>query len=146
MKTTELVAQFAQPIVEANGCSLWDVEYVREGADRFLRIYIDKPGGINIDDCERIHRAIDPVLDEADPIDDAYILNVSSPGVERVLRTDAHLAASIGERVELRFFAAIDGQKTLSGALEAADAATVTVDGRAFERSAIAKIQTVYFD
>ena len=93
-----------------------------------------------------MHRAIDPVLDEADPIDDAYILNVSSPGVERVLRTDAHLAASIGERVELRFFAAIDGQKSVRGVLLAADADTVTLEGGAFPRSAISKISTVYFD
>ena len=142
----ETVAALLLPTVEGLGYRLWDVEYGKEGADYHLTVTIDNDEGITIEDCERVHRAIDPVLDEADPIDDAYILNVSSPGVERVLRTDAHLAASIGERVELRFFAAIDGQKTLRGALEAADAATVTVDGRAFERSAIAKIQTVYFD
>lgn len=142
----EAVAALLEGTVVGLGYRLWDVEYGKEGADYHLTVTIDSDAGITIDDCERVHRAIDPLLDEADPIDDAYILNVSSPGVERVLRTDAHLAASIGERVELKLFAAIDGQKALRGVLEAADAATVTIDGRAVERSAIARIRTVYFD
>ena len=96
MKVTDIVAEFAKPIVEAHGCQLWDVEYVREGSERFLRLYIDKEGGVSINDCEAIARAVDPVLDEADPIPDAYILDVSSPGIERVLRTEAHLLYSFG--------------------------------------------------
>jgi ribosome maturation factor RimP len=84
---------------------LWDVEFVKEGADHYLRITIDHPEGITIEDCERMHRAIDPVLDEIDPIDVAYDLEVSSPGIERDLRTDFHIDACLGERVELRFFA-----------------------------------------
>ena len=143
----ESVAALIVGTVEGLGYRLWDVEYAKEGADYHLTVTIDSDDGITIDDCERVHRAIDPVLDEADPIDDAYILNVSSPGVERVLRTDAHLAASIGERVELRFFAAIDGQKSVRGTLEAATAEAILLDGeRSYQRSAISKISTVYFD
>ena len=143
----EAVATLLVGTVEGLGYRLWDVEYAKEGADYHLTITIDSDAGITIDDCERVHRAIDPILDEADPIDDAYILNVSSPGVERVLRTDAHLAASIGERVELRFFAAVDGQKAVRGTLLSATADAVTLDGeRSYQRSAISKISTVYFD
>ena len=74
MKVTEQVSQFAKPVVEANGCTLWDVEYVREGAERYLRLYIDKEGGIDIEDCEKIHRAMDPILDEKDPISESAII------------------------------------------------------------------------
>ena len=89
MKVTELVASFAQSIVEANGCRLWDVEYVREGSERFLRIYIDKDGGVSIDDCEVIARAVDPILDEKDPIAESYHFEVCSAGLERALRRPA---------------------------------------------------------
>ena len=82
MKVTELVAGFAKPIVEAQGCSLWDVEYVREGSDRILRVYIDKEGGVDISDCEAISRAMDPILDEKDPIAESYTFEVSSAGLE----------------------------------------------------------------
>lgn len=141
------VAELVRPTVEGLGYRLWDVEYAKEGADWHLTVTIDNDEGINIDDCERVHRAIDPILDEADPIEDAYYLNVSSPGIERVLRTEAHLLASIGERVELRFFAAIDGQKSVRGTLAAVDAEVVTLaEGGRYPRAAIAKAQTVYFD
>ena len=83
MKITETVRQFAEPVVQAHGCSLWDVEYVREGADWFLRLYIDKPGGVDINDCEAISRAVDPILDEKDPIPDSYSFEVCSAGLER---------------------------------------------------------------
>ena len=76
MKVTDLVTEFAQPVVESFGCSLWDVEYVREGSERFLRLYIDKDGGIDIEDCEKIHRAMDPILDEKDPIAESYHFEV----------------------------------------------------------------------
>lgn len=143
----EAVTLLLTPTVEELGYRLWDVEYAKEGADWHLTVTIDNDEGITIDDCERVHRAIDPVLDEADPIEDAYYLNVSSPGVERVLRTEAHLAASIGERVELRFFSAQDGKKSLRGTLTAADAEAVTLDGEhRFPRAVISKIQTVFFE
>ena len=142
-----VVAEVVRGTVEELGYLLWDVEYGKEGADWHLTVTIDKADGITIEDCERVHRAIDPLLDEADPIEDAYYLNVSSPGIERVLRTDAHLAASIGARVALRFFSAVDGQKSATGVLTAADGESVTLDGeRSIPREAISKIQTVFFD
>ena len=76
MKVTDLVTELAQPVVENFGCSLWDVEYVREGSERFLRLYIDKDGGIDIEDCEKVHRAMDPILDEKDPIAESYHFEV----------------------------------------------------------------------
>ena len=143
----ETVAALLAPTVTGLGYQLWDVEYAKEGADYHLTVTIDTPEGITIDDCERVHRAIDPILDEADPIDDAYILNVSSPGIERVLRTEAHLLASIGLRVEIRLFSAIDGQKSLRGTLtEVSDSALVLDGERSLPRNAISKIQTVFFE
>ena len=103
----ETVRLLVAPVAEELGLLLWDVEFVKEGARRILRVTIDHEDGITIDDCERMHRAIDPVLDEADPIDTAYDLEVSSPGIERDLRTDAHIDASVGEIVDLRFFAPV---------------------------------------
>ena len=93
MKVTELVAQFAKPVVESHGCELWDVEYVKEGARKILRITIDSEEGVNIEHCEQMHRAMDPILDEADPIEEAYYLEVSSPGIERELKTEEHIFA-----------------------------------------------------
>lgn len=106
-----------EPVVTGLGYSIWDLEYVKEGADYFLRVTIDNPSGITIDDCEAVHRAIDPVLDEADPVEGAYHLEVSSPGIERELRTDAHFLACAGEKVELRLFAPLDGAKVFVGVL-----------------------------
>lgn len=143
----EGVAALLLPTVEGLGYRLWDVEYAKEGADWHLTVTIDSDEGITIDDCERVHRAIDPILDEADPIEDAYYLNVSSPGIERVLRTDAHLALSLGKEVELRFFAPKDGKKLLRGVLAAADAEGITLaDGSRYARAEVAKIRTVFFD
>ena len=106
-----------EPVITGLGYSIWDLEYVKEGADYFLRVTIDAPSGITIDDCETVHRAIDPVLDEADPIEGAYHLEVSSPGIERDLRTDEHFRASVGEKVEVRLFAPLDGAKVYTGTL-----------------------------
>ena len=145
----ETVRELVAPVAEELGLLLWDVEFVKEGARRILRVTIDHEEGITIDDCERMHRAIDPLLDEADPIEAAYDLEVSSPGIERDLRTDAHILASVDEVVDLRFFAPVDGQKTLRGILAGLDdtgAVLVEVEGevRTFVRSAIAKISTVF--
>ena len=85
MKVTDLVASFAKPIVEAHGCELWDVEYVREGSEYFLRLYLDKEGGVDINDCEAVSRAMDPILDEKDPILGSYHSEVCSAGLERAL-------------------------------------------------------------
>ena len=145
----EAVRELVAPVAAELGLLLWDVEFVKEGARRILRVTIDHEDGITIDDCERMHRAIDPVLDEADPIDTAYDLEVSSPGIERDLRTDAHILASVDEVVDLRFFAPVDGKKTVRGILAGLDgngSVLVEVEGelRAFARSSVAKISTVF--
>jgi ribosome maturation factor RimP len=146
----ETVWQGIAPVAEELGLLIWDVEFVKEGAKRILRVTIDHEDGIDIEDCERMHRAIDPVLDELDPIDTAYDLEVSSPGIERELRTDVHVDACIGERVEIRFFAPVNGQKTIEGILlgreEGSNAILLEVGGeqRAFPRAGIAKMHTVF--
>ena len=99
MKITEQVWQFAEPLVQAQGCSLWDVEYVREGGEWFLRLYIDKDGGVDIDDCEAVSRAVDPVLDEKDPIPESYRFEVCSAGLERVLKRPSDFERFLGEPV-----------------------------------------------
>ncbi len=122
-KTTDLVG----PILDEASCSLYDVEYVREGKENYLRVYIDKEGGVTIDDCEVVSRALSDKLDEKDYIRDAYILEVSSPGLGRTLKKDAHLEKSIGEKVEISTFRKIDGQKEFSGVLTSFDSSSITV-------------------
>lgn len=144
------------PIVEKLGIGIYDVEYVKEGSDYYLRAYIDKPEGVNINDCEAVSRAFSDVLDEADPIPDAYILEVSSPGLGRTLKKDRHLQKSIGQEVEVKLFKAVEEkskQKEFSGILEGFDEKTITIrEGaeedkpesgtvRSFERSNVALIR-----
>lgn len=140
-RTEEVLA----PIAEANGVEIYDVEYVKEGSDWYLRAYIDKPEGVNILDCENVSRALSDKLDEEDFIDDAYILEVSSPGLGRTLKKDKHLQKSIGEEVEIKLFKPIDKCKEFSGILESFDADTVTIteEGtpRTFARADIALIR-----
>ena len=144
----ETVIAGITPVAEQLGYVLWDVEYVKEGARRILRVTIDNNEGITIEDCERMHRAIDPVLDEIDPIDTAYDLEVSSPGIERDLRTDFHIDACIGERVELRFFAPFEGKKSADGILLGREGDTLLCEvggeQKAFPRNVISKIHTVF--
>lgn len=134
-----------QPIAEQFGVSIYDVEYVKEGADYYLRAYIDKPEGVNINDCENVSRALSDALDKADFIPDAYILEVSSPGLGRSLKKDKHLAASIGQEVELKLFKPIDKCKEFVGILDSFDADSITIseDGqlRSFNRTEIALIR-----
>ena len=146
----ETVWELADPIADELGCWLWDVEYVKEGARRVLRITIDSEEGITIDDCEKLHRAIDPLLDEADPIEEAYYLEVSSPGVERELRTPAHIEACEGWNVEVRLYAPLNGAKKFRGVLQpcAENGDICIASGEqtlTFARDAVAKIQT-YFE
>ena len=101
-KVTEKVAALAEPIVKENGCRLWDVEFVREAGTWFLRVYIDRDGGVSIDDCERISRALDPILDREDPIPQSYTFEVSSAGCERRLRRPSDFEQFIGAPVKLR--------------------------------------------
>lgn len=143
------VRDLALPLADEFGFILWDVEYVKEGAEMILRITIDKEGGITIDDCEKMHRAIDPILDEADPIENSYRLEVSSPGIERVLKTDEHIDACVGCKVEVKLFAPLeDGRKSLTGKLlgQNEDGVGIELDDGdvTISRSAIAKLRTVY--
>ena len=103
-KITDLVETMARPVAEANGCSLWDVEYVKEAGSWYLRLYIDKEGGVSIDDCEAVSRALDPMLDEADPIPDAYTFEVSSAGCERQLKRPGDFARFLGSPMRRRLF------------------------------------------
>ena len=147
----ETVRALAEPIAESFGYFLWDVEYVKEGARRILRLTIDTAAeeGITIDDCEKMHRAIDPVLDEADPIEEAYYLEVSSPGLERELRTEDHIRACEGWEVEVRLFAPMDGSKVFVGTLgELGEGGTIVLETEGgtltFAKNAVAKITTVF--
>ena len=124
-----IVRELIQPVADEMGYILWDVEYVKEGAEMVLRITIDQDAGIGIEDCERLHRAIDPMLDEADPIENSYRLEVSSPGVERTLSRPEHFQKCLGEQVEVRLYAPLDGQKKIVGTLTGADENTITVAG-----------------
>lgn len=126
-KVVETVAALAKPVVEGLGFELVDVEYVREGAQWYLRILIDKPGGITLEDCEAVHRPISSRLDEADPIAQAYMLEVSSPGVERPFKTPKDYEKAIGQQVQIRFYKPVDGSKTAEGILEAFDGENVTI-------------------
>ena len=142
MKTEELL----KPIIAENNFELVDVEFVKEGSNWYLRAYIDKEGGITVDDCELVSRALSDLLDEKDFIDEAYILEVSSPGLGRPLKKDKDFVRSIGEEVEIKLFRAINKQKDYTGYLNAYDKDTVTIEDEdenemVFERSNIALIR-----
>ena len=126
-KITEAVANLAKGVVEAEGCSLWDVEYVREAGSYYLRVYIDKPGGVSINDCEAISRTLDKLLDEADPILDSYIFEVASAGAERELKRPSNFEAFLGSEVEVRTYKPINGQKAFVGTLEKYEDGAVTL-------------------
>ena len=133
------------PIAQANGVEIYDVEYIKEGSDWYLRAYIDKPEGVNIIDCENVSRALSEALDREDFIPDAYILEVSSPGLGRTLKKDKHLLKSIGQEVEIKLFKPIDKCKEFAGVLTGFDEKQITIlEGeisRTFERSEIALIR-----
>ena len=126
-KVTELVAALAAPIAEQNGCTLWDVEYVREAGQWFLRVYIDKPEGISINDCEAVSRPLSDALDEADPIQDPYTFEVSSAGADRALKKPEHFQAYLGAQVDVKFYQAKNGQKTCTGILAGYEDGAVTL-------------------
>lgn len=129
MKLTEQIWQYAEPVVTAQGCTIWDVEYVREGADWFLRIYIDKQGGVDITDCEAISRAMDPILDEKDPIPTSYTFEVCSAGIERSLKRPGDFAQFMGSDVLVRLYRPKDGTKEFPGVLRGyAEDGSVTIE------------------
>ena len=126
-KITEKVAALAEPVVREEGCSLWDVEYIREAGSWYLRLYIDKEGGVSIDDCERISRRMDPILDEADPIPDSYVFEVGSAGAERQLKRPEDFEQFMGSEVELKLYQPRDGKKLYVGSLAAYDNGDVSL-------------------
>jgi len=148
------VRAIAEPLAESLGYFIWDVEYVREGAQWYLRITIDSEDGINIEDCEKMHRAIDPLLDEADPIEEAYNLEVSSPGIERDLKNDMQISACVDWDVEVKLYAPLNGSKLYRGVLlevgENGEIRIETKDGEttnvmSFAPDTVAKVNT-YFE
>ena len=126
-KITDKVMELAEGIVREAGCSLWDVEYVREGGTWYLRVYIDKEGGVSINDCETISRALDPILDEEDPIPDSYVFEVGSAGAERELKRPGDFEKFMGSPVEVRLYQPINGCKAFVGQLKAYDNGNVTI-------------------
>lgn len=146
----DAVREAIAPTVTELGYRIWDVTYTKIGADWHLEITIDCDAGIGIDDCEKVHRAIDPIIDELDPIEGFYYLEVSSPGSERELRTEEHLSLSVGVTVEAKLFAPKDGAKSFVGVLSAYDAEGITLTAEGgevrLERKEISKLSTVYIE
>lgn len=144
-KITDAVWKLAQPVAERHGCALWDVEYVTEAGTRYLRVYIDKADGVGIDDCEAVSRELDVLLDEADPIPDSYVFEVSSAGAERALKRPSDFARFMGETVEVRFFKNIDGRKSVIGTLCAYEDGAVSVrigeQTTKYEKAQIAQVR-----
>ena len=145
MKITEQVESFARPVVEGMGLELWDVEYVREGADWFLRVYIDKDGGIDIEDCERVSRALDPILDEKDPIAESYHFEVCSAGIERPLKRPGDFQKFMGSPIFVKLYRPVNGLKEIPGILRGYEDGRVTVEAGkqtlTFEKSQVALVR-----
>ena len=145
MKVTEVVAGFAKPIVEAHGCELWDVEYVREGSEYFLRLYLDKEGGVDINDCEAVSRAVDPILDEKDPIPGSYHFEVCSAGLERALKRPGDFERFMGSPIMVKLYRPRNGLKELPGILRGYEDGRVIAEcGKetiTFEKSEIALVR-----
>ena len=145
MKITDQVAAFARPIVEEHGCSLWDVEYVREGSDYILRLCIDKEGGVDISDCEAISRAVDPILDEKDPIPGSYQFEVCSAGLERALKRPGDFQQFLGSPVTVKLYRPRNGLKEIPGILRGYEDGRVTVEAGketiTFEKSQVALVR-----
>ena len=139
------MAQFAEPVVQAHGCTLWDVEYVREGGEWFLRLYIDKDGGVDISDCEAISRAVDPILDEKDPVPDSYNFEVCSAGLERQLKRPSDFEKFLGSPVLLKTYQNRDGRKEFPGVLKEYDGGAVVLEmGKQelrFEKNEVAMVR-----
>ncbi|MDR0381975.1 MAG: ribosome maturation factor RimP [Oscillospiraceae bacterium] len=142
-KVERIVTALAEPVAAAAGCELWDVEFVREGGRAVLRVYIDRADGVSTQHCEAVSRALDPLLDEADPIQGSYTLEVSSAGLERPLRRDSDFAKFIGRAVSVRLYAPRGGVREFVGTLSGHDGQTVTLDGGAlvFEKKDVALVR-----
>ena len=145
MKITQQVEQLVLPVVEQHGCTLWDVEYVREGSMRYLRLYIDKVGGVDITDCEAISRAADPLLDEADPSPESYCFEVCSAGIERTLKRPSDFEQFMGSPILVKLYRPKDGLKEIPGVLSGYADGKVTVtygtEELTFEKSEVALVR-----
>ena len=145
MKITDQVAAFARPIVEQHGCSLWDVEYVREGSDYILRLCIDKEGGVDIADCEAISRAVDPILDERDPIPGSYQCEVCSAGLERALKRPEDFQRFLGSPITVKLYRPHNGLKEIPAVLRGYEDGKLTVEAGketiTFEKSQVALVR-----
>lgn len=144
-KITELVKELAEPIAKELGCEVWDVEYVKEAGGWYLRVYIDKEGGVSIVDCEALSRELDPILDERDPIPGSYTFEVSSAGAERELKRPSDFQRFIGASVEIRHYQPVDGAKTHVGVLKAYSDGTVTIESaggeKTFDKPQVAQVR-----
>lgn len=144
-----MTEELMMPIIEANNFELVDIEWVKEGSNWYLRAYIDKEGGITVDDCELVSRAFNDILDEKDYISENYIFEVSSPGLDRPLKKEKDFQRSLGEEVEIKLYKAIDKQKEFSGILDRYDKDTVTIideneEEKTFKRADIALIRLAF--
>ena len=142
----EKIEALVKEKIENIGYELYDVEYAKEGKNYFLRIFIDKPEGIDIEDCEKVNNEINDILDTADYIKEQYFLEVSSPGIERVLKKDRHLKQNIGKEVQIKLFKKDEqGRKEIQGTLKAFDAEYIILeDDVKIERKNITQIKTIY--
>lgn len=145
-KVTEIVRELAQPVAEENGCELWDVEYVREAGQWYLRLYLDKEGGVNILDCEAVSRKVSDLLDEADPIESSYVFEVSSAGAERALKRPGDFERFMGSAVLVKTYKPKDGRKEFAGTLAGYEDGAVLLDMGTgeplrFEKSEIALVR-----
>lgn len=140
-KITEKVEALAKPVVEEAGCELWDVEYVREAGSWYLRVFIDKEGGISIEDCERISRKLDPILDENDPIPDSYVFEVGSAGAERELKRPSDFERYMGSEIEVKLYQPYQGRKSFVGSLDAYEDGNVTVSSVLLKKEQIAQVK-----
>ena len=131
---TELVYQIAEPIAKNLNLELWDIKFVKEGPNRYLRVFIDKPGGVTLDDCEKMSRALDEPLDAYDPIPYSYCLEVCSPGIERELSNDYHLSKHINNQIKIKLIRPIDGQKEFEGILKSFEKNFISVENEIDEK------------
>ena len=140
-KISDKVEALARPVVEEEGCKLWSVEYIKEAGTWYLRVYIDKDGGVGIADCEAISRRLDPILDEADPIPESYVFEVGSAGAERELKRPSDFEQFIGSDVEVKLYQSDEGRKTLVGTLEEYNDGNITVSGVELKKEQIAQVK-----
>ena len=140
-KISDKVEALARPVVEEEGCKLWSVEYIKEAGTWYLRVYIDKDGGVGITDCEAISRKVDPILDEADPVPGSYVFEVGSAGAERELKRPSDFEQFIGSEVEVKLYQPHEGRKTLVGTLDGYSDGNITVSGTEHKKKQIAQVK-----